>query len=166
MALDEVHIVFAGLRKLIVFLDAPDVAFPARKGLIDRLCLLQERCYREVRGDLSVDLVAHAYLDLIQVAKGVQDRKGNLGGTLHAAAVLGSNGVVPAYTSGTSGGGTELALVAAPLTELVCFLAEDLGNEFSGAYGRGVGLCNCDDILDLIGRDTGAYGAVACQSGG
>ena len=58
--------VFLGVfRKLFVFMDTADIAFPSRKGLHDRFASFQFYCGRKIFDFFSVQLVADTYRDLI-----------------------------------------------------------------------------------------------------
>ena len=99
---DLVYIVLSLSRKFIKFTDAGDVAFPSRQFLQDRLCLFQSGCGREASGDLAIDLVAHAYWDLIQIAQRIQYCESNFCRALSHAAVFRGDSIEPAYSSRSS----------------------------------------------------------------
>ena len=168
VGLQEVHIVLGLLRQGVVVLAAADIALPAGEGGEHGLGLHQQGRDGEGIGDLAVDLVAGADLDLVQVAQHVQTGESHLSGALHHAAVLGGHGVKPAHTAGTAGGGTELALVAAAAAQLVALLAQQLADEGLGvgAHRGGIGLGNTDDVLHRGGRHRSAHTAEAGQGVG
>ncbi len=72
VGLQKVHIVLGLLGKGIVVLAAANIALPAGQSGEDRLGLHQQGSDREDIGDLAINLVAGAYLDLVQIAQHVQ----------------------------------------------------------------------------------------------
>ena len=117
------------LREILELLDAADVAFPTRELLENRLAALELRSGREVIDLLAVELVADADRNLIEIAECIKYGHGNAGCALHLAPIAGCNEVEPADTTRTAGGSTVLALIAAALSQLFRFIAENLGNE-------------------------------------
>ena len=113
----------------------------------------------------SVYFVCCADRNLIQIAKYVKYGERYIGGTLHSAAVTGSNTVEPSHTSRAACGCTELSAVSAASSELICLIAEDLGNESTCSYCAGVSFAYGYDFLDFIWRNTCSYCAVAGQCG-
>ena len=69
---DKFYIFSAILRKLFVVLDSSDIAFPSRKCLINGLGLVEEVSNRELCCYFSVDVIAYAYRNLIEVAEYVK----------------------------------------------------------------------------------------------
>src|SRR5699024_2129065 len=114
------------------------------------LCPLQKGRNREVTGDLPVDLVAGADLDLVQVAQHVHGGKGHLGGTLHPAAITGGYRVKPAYPAGTPGSGAILASIAAPAAQLLRLIPKKLRYKGAGAHSAGVGFGDGHNALDVL----------------
>ena len=100
-----------------------------------------------------VELVADADRNLIEIAECIKYGHGNAGCTLHLAPIAGCNEVEPADTTRTAGGSTVLALIAAALSQLFRFIAENLGNELACADSAGIRLNDRVNLFDLIRRD-------------
>ena len=153
-------------RKSIKFTDAGDVAFPSRQFLQDRLCLFQSGCGREASGDLAIDLVAHAYWDLIQIAQRIQYCESNFCRTLSHAAVFRGDSIEPAYSSRSSCRSAVFTAVTAAFTQFFrFFFVQDLADERTAANSTGVSFYDCDDIFDGIWGNACSDGAVSGQSG-
>src|SRR5699024_898327 len=120
---------------------------------------------REILGHLSVDLIADTDGKLIQIAQYIQNRQNNLRRALDPASVPGRHRVEPAHSSGPSRRGSELAAVAAALSQLVGLFAEDLADKGACAHRAGICLYNSRNILNFIGRDPGSDGTVSRQRG-
>ena len=121
---------------------------------------------REICGHLSVDLIAYADRNLIQVSQHVQHRKGHICSALNPAAVFGSHTVEPSHSSGTSCGGAVLSSVSAAASQLIRLVSENLADKSACSHCAGVCLADCDNLLDLIWRNSGADSSVRCQGGG
>ena len=148
---DLVYIVLSLSRKSIKFTDAGDVAFPSRQFLQDRLCFFQSDCGREASSDLAVDLVAHAYRDLVQIAERIQHGESNFRRALCHAAVLSSNSIEPADSSRSASCRAVFAAVTAAFTQFFCFFfVQDLADERTAADCTGVSLYNGDDIFEDV----------------
>src|SRR5699024_6037647 len=126
---DELDIIPAVLREILVFPDAADITLPARKRLKYRFCLFNEVCHREICGDLSVDLISHAHRDLIQIPQNVKYSKRNIRCPLHPASVFGSHAVKPAHTPRASGRRTVLSAVTASSSQLFRLVTKDLADK-------------------------------------
>ena len=120
----ELYIFSAVLRKILIFFDSTDIAFPSRKLLNNRFCFLKLHSCREFCCHLSVDLTADANRDLIQISQNIQNSQSHFGCTLNAAAVTACYCFEPAYPSRTSGGCTELTLITDTTTKLICLITE------------------------------------------
>ena len=72
---DKLNVVSAVLRKIFVFLDSSDVAFPSRKCLEYWFCFLKKMCCREFCCNFSVNLVSYTYRNFIQVSKYINNSK-------------------------------------------------------------------------------------------
>ena len=132
------------------FFDSTDIAFPSRKLLNNRFCFLKLHSCREFCCYLSVDLIACANRDLIQISQNIQYCKSNVCSSLETASVFGCNTVEPSHTSRTACSSTELTTVTATFSQLICFLAEDLRNECTCSNCTGVSFAYGYDLLDLI----------------
>ena len=120
---------------------------------------------REISRYFSVNIVAYAYRNLVQVAKYVKYGKCHISSTLQTASVFGSHTVEPSHSSRTSGSCTILSAVSAAASQLICFLTEDLADKCTCSYCTGVCLAYSDDLFDLIRRNTCSDGTVSCQCG-
>ena len=107
----------------------PRISSSIRKFLEYRFCLLKKMCNREIGRHFAVDLIAHAYRDLIQIAEHIEYGEGNVCGSLHPASVFGSHAVEPAHTSRTSGGRTVFAAVSAAVSQFIRLVSEDLADK-------------------------------------
>src|SRR5699024_1086263 len=136
----EFHIFPAVFRKILILFDTADICLPSGQHFQNRFRLLQKSGYREVCRHFSVDLISSAYRDLVKISQDIQNSKSNVCGSLHAAAIFGSNTVKPSHTSGASCSPSVLAAVSASSAELVCFLAENLRYESASAHRAGVRL--------------------------
>ena len=164
--LNRLYIVAAVLREILVVADTADITLPARKHLPYGLRTHQLLGSREVLLDLAVDLIANADRDLVQVAQSINNGENHLRCALDAAAVAACYAVEPADATGPSGRCAVLALIAAALAQLFCFLVKDLADECACAYCAGVCLYYYSDILNLIRGDTCANCAVGRQCRG
>ena len=87
LLLDGLDIFLTVLRKILVVLDSADLALPARKSLVYRFCFLKLRSCREVFCYLSIDLIAYADMKLVKISSNVENREGNLCGSLDLYAI-------------------------------------------------------------------------------
>ena len=122
-------------------------------------------CYRELCCHFSIDLIAYTYRNLIQVSKYIQNCKRYICRTLHPASVLGSNTVKPSHTSRTSCCRSEFTAVSSAASQLISFLAENLADKCTCSYCTGVCLAYCNDLFDLIRRDSRSDRTVCRQCG-
>lgn len=153
MLFGKLDVMTCVLREILELLDAADVAFPTRELLENRFAALELRSGREVIDLLAVELVADADRNLIEIAECIEYGHGNAGCALHLAPIAGCNEVEPADTTRTAGGSTVLALIAAALSQLFRFIAENLGNELACADSAGIRLNDRVNLFDLIRRD-------------
>ena len=165
MFLYELYIFSAVFRKILIFFDSTDIAFPSRKLLNNRFCFLKLHSCREFCCYLSVDLIACANRDLIQISQNIQYCKSNVCSSLETASVFGCNTVEPSHTSRTACSSTELTTVTATFSQLICFLAEDLRNECTCSNCTGVSFAYGYDLLDLIWRQACTDGTISSQCG-
>ena len=86
---DELDVLSTILRKLFVVLDSSDIAFPSRKCLINGLSLVEEVSNREFCCNFSVDIIAYAYRNLIEVAEYVKYCESYICCSLKSATVFG-----------------------------------------------------------------------------
>ena len=96
----ELYIFSAVFRKILIFFDSTDIAFPSRKLLNNRFCFLKLHSCREFCCYLSVDLIACANRDLIQISQNIQYCKSNVCSSLETASVFGCNTVEPSIRLG------------------------------------------------------------------
>ena len=76
----KLNVVSAVLRQILIFLDAADIAFPARKRFQHRFCFLKNAGVREIVDFFSVYFVCCADRNLIQIAKYVKYGERYIGG--------------------------------------------------------------------------------------
>src|SRR5699024_434972 len=96
----------------------------------------------------------------------VQNRKRNICCSLHSAAVLRSDTVEPAHTSGTSCCSAEFSAVSAAFSQFIRLSAKNFTDESACSHSTGICLADCYDLSDLIRRNTGSDCAVSSQCGG
>ena len=94
MFLNELNILSAVLRQILVFLDAADIAFPSRQSLQNRFCFLKQCSCRKFCCYFSINLISCADRNFIQISKNIKNCESNICSSLKTASVFGSNTVV------------------------------------------------------------------------
>ena len=131
---DKLNVVSAVLRKIFVFLDSSDVAFPSRKCLEYWFCFLKKMCCREFCCNFSVNLVSYTYRNFIQVSKYINNSKCYICSSLHTASIFGCYTVKPSHTSRATGCCAEFPAVSTASSEFICFFAKNLTYKGTCSY--------------------------------
>ena len=164
MLFNELNVLSAVLWKILVLLNSSDICLPAWKCLIYRLCFLELWCCWEVCCNLTIDIIAYTYRDLIEISKYIKYCKCNVCCSLDTAAILWCHTVEPTHSSRSSCCCTKLTAITAAASELICLVAKYLTYKLACSYCAWVCLTYSDDLLDLVWRYTCTDGTVSCQS--
>ena len=81
LVFDELDVLAAVFRQLFVGTDAADIAFPAGQNLVYRLRFFQLAGNRKLLCHLTVDFIANANRDFIQIPQNVQNGQRNVSRT-------------------------------------------------------------------------------------
>ena len=124
MLLNEVDVLLAVLRQILILFDASDVCFPAVEHFKHRLALFKNLSRREIVDNLALVLVTCADRYLVKITQHVDNRERNICCALDTAAVSCCNAVEPTHSSRSVSCCAVLSAVAAALAKLLSLVAE------------------------------------------